>query len=99
MSTFEETVVLLFLSLVSIWLFLRPGQVRDRILLMVGAIVTVIIGWTLAWFLAPWSESRKKALADLVMHAVLTVVASALVAISLRLLKKRPPSAPDQPIH
>lgn len=99
MTTFEEAAVLSFLFLVSIWLFLRRGQVRDRILLIVGASVMSIIGWTLAWFLAPWSESGRKPLADFVMHAVLTVIASALVALSFRLLKKPPASPPDQPIH
>ena len=98
MSNFEEIAVLLFLSAVSIWIFVGPAQARDRIFLFIGALLWIAIVGPVLWIFSPWNQSGKRLLAYLLIHLATGALASILVAISIRLLKA-PSKRPDEPIR
>jgi cytochrome bd-type quinol oxidase subunit 1 len=95
MLTLEETLVLFFLGLVSIWLFARPRQAIDRGFLLIAAwlMITAMLGVSWAFGFEKPSPTQ-----HLLLHLVMVAGGGALAGLSIRLVRKSRKPPPNAPI-
>jgi predicted lipid-binding transport protein (Tim44 family) len=84
-TSLAETLVLIFLGLVTIWLCARPGLKRDRLFLLVGGLIMIAVAGLVFWILGPQDGAVK----ELVVHLIWVPLGGALVGLSVRLTRKR----------